>query len=91
MADDKSLSTPELVTAIADSMSKPVRLFSVPVSMLDWVGRLTRRRPEIRRLCESLEIDTSHTKRRLGWRPRVSPVEGVRLAVNEYLTMKNAS
>jgi len=90
VADDKSLSTPELVTAIADSMSKPARLVSVPVPMLDWVGRLTGRRAEVRRLCESLEIDASHTKRRLGWRPRMSPVEAVKLAVDDYLKMKNA-
>jgi UDP-glucose 4-epimerase len=90
VADDTSLSTPELITAIADSMGKLARLVSVPVPLLDWVGRLTGRRAEVRRLCESLEIDTSHTRRRLGWWPRVSPVEGVQLTVDDYLTMKNA-
>lgn len=90
VADDRSFSTPELVTAIADSMGKPARLVSVPVPMLHWVARLTGRRAEVVRLCESLEVDTSYTKVRLGWRPSVSPVEGVRLAVIEYLNESHA-
>jgi UDP-glucose 4-epimerase len=39
-----------------------------------------------RRLCESLYMDSSKTRTLLGWSPRLSVDEGLRIAAEEFLS-----
>ncbi len=67
VADEKDLSTPQLVKKIANSIGKPVRLFSFPVKLLKVLGKLTGQSETINRLTENLQIDgISH----LGFDPK---------------------
>ena len=81
VSDGEDLSTPDLVRYMADAMNRSPRLFPVPVSLLRLAGGALGKRAEIDRLVESLQIDSSHTRRVLGWTPPVSVQEGIRRMV----------
>lgn len=81
VADGQDLSTPELVRLMAEAMGRPPRLVPVPVSLLRLAGRLTGKGAEVERLCGSLRVDDSETRRVLDWAPPVSVEEGVRRMV----------
>jgi nucleoside-diphosphate-sugar epimerase len=81
VSDGEDLSTPQLVQRLGQAMARPVRMFSVPVSLLRTAGRLAGRSGEVKRLVGSLRVDMSHTRKLLGWTPPVSVDEGIRRAV----------
>ena len=81
VSDGEDLSTPDLIRQIAEAMGRPARLFSVPVSLLRLACGAPGKRAEIDRLVGSLQIDSSHTQRVLGWTPPVSIEEGIRRMV----------
>lgn len=69
-ADADSVSTPDLVRAIAKALGVAPRLVPVPVFTLRVVGALSGRREAVARLTESLEVDTASLSSATGWRPR---------------------
>ena len=84
-SDGEDLSTPELIREIAMALSRPARLWPVPVSLLRLAGRMTGRLEEVDRLCGSLQLDTTKTHDRLDWNPPLSLREGFRRAVSPSL------
>ena len=82
-SDNHDLSTPELVRAIARAMDRPARLWPVPVAWLRMAGKMLGRSPQIDRLIGSLQVNIGHTTRVLGWSPRLSVEQGLRLAVQD--------
>lgn len=79
-SDGEDLSTSALLRRTATALGVPSRLIPVPVSLLAFAA-LVLRRPEFKqRLVDSLEIDSSFTRTRLGWTPPVSVDEGLRRA-----------
>jgi len=81
LSDGEDLSTPDLLRHIAAAMGRSARLFPVPVSLLRLAGSALGKRAEIDRLVGSLQIDSRHTRRVLGWTPPVSVQEGIRRMV----------
>ena len=81
VSDGEDLSTPDLIRHMAAAMNRSPRLFPVSVLLLRLAGRALGKRAEIDRLVESLQIDSSHTRRVLGWTPAVSVQEGIRRMV----------
>ena len=81
VSDGEDLSTPDLIRYMAAAMNRSPRLFPVPVSLLRLASGALGKRAEIDRLVESLQIDSSHTRRVLGWTPPVSVQEGIRRMV----------
>jgi len=85
--DGDDVSPSQLVTAIAASLGRPARLVPVPPGLLrvaGWLGdRLSGviRSPidsrAIARLTESLQVDDTLIRERLGYRPRFSMEEGL--------------
>jgi nucleoside-diphosphate-sugar epimerase len=80
-SDDQDVSVSELVRELALVFERPARLVPVPVSWMRWGGRLTGRLPQIERLIGSLQVDIRHTRGVLGWSPRLTLKQGLRLAV----------
>ncbi len=78
VADAESVSTPQLVRAIADALEEPVHLVHAPVWLLRIGGALTGRAATIERLAGSLEVDTSSFRDATGWTPRHSLGDGLR-------------
>ncbi|MEN9772704.1 MAG: hypothetical protein RJA58_1347, partial [Pseudomonadota bacterium] len=81
VSDGEDLSTPDLLRHIAAAMGRTARMVPVPVALLRLAGSALGKRAEIDRLVGSLQIDSSHTRRVLGWTPPVSVEEGIRRMV----------
>lgn len=80
-SDCRDLSTPELIELIACAQGRAARLFPMPSSWLQRMGRLTARADMLNKLIGTLQIDMSATCQTLGWRPPHSVEEQVRSAV----------
>jgi nucleoside-diphosphate-sugar epimerase len=72
VADAESVSTPDLVRAIAVAWKVRPRLVSVPVPLLALAGALTGRGAVVARLTGSLEVDATSFRQAAGWSPRWS-------------------
>jgi nucleoside-diphosphate-sugar epimerase len=70
IADAESVSTPDLVRAIARVLGVEPRLARVPVPLLRLAGFVTGRGEVIARLVNSLEVDVSSFVAATRWRPR---------------------
>ena len=81
VADGEDVSTAELLQRMARAMNRKARLLPVPVWMLEQAAVLLGKRDVARRLCGSLQLDTTHTRQRLGWVPPIDLDEGLRRAV----------
>lgn len=78
ISDGEDLSVTDLLRRIAAALGKSPVLLPVPASVLGAIGRLLGKTEAVRRLCESLQVDISKSRRLLGWHPPVS--------VNDALT-----
>lgn len=78
VSDDHDLSTTELLTLMTQAAGKRPRLLPVPMSVIQWGASVLGKKAVADRLCESLQVDVTHTKETLGWRPPVSVEEGIR-------------
>lgn len=72
VADAESVSTPDLVRAIAVAWRVKPRLVAIPVPLLKVGGAMCGRRAEIGRLTDSLEVDATSFRHAVGWNPRWS-------------------
>jgi nucleoside-diphosphate-sugar epimerase len=81
VADGEDLSTTELLRRMARVLGKPSRLIVFPVSLLTFVASLLGLKAAAQRLCGSLQIDISKTRKLLGWEPPVSVDKGLRSTV----------
>ena len=59
-------------------MGNTARLFPVPNSFLKFFSRMIGRQNEVNRLLSSLQVDISHTKEILNWKPIKSVEEGIK-------------
>ena len=84
VSDDRDLSTPELIRLLATAMGQRARLVNVPRAFLQAVGRITGHGPEIARLCDSLRVDVTETRRLLSWEPPMSVEEGLARTVQWF-------
>lgn len=84
VADGEDVSTPELVRRLARSLHRPARLFPVPPGMLRATAGLAGRRSQADRLLQSLRLDTSRFRRRVGWTPPVSMIKGLQETADWY-------
>lgn len=78
VSDDQDVSTTELLQMMTRAVGKKPRLLPVPVSWLKVVGKLIGKQAVIDRLCGNLQVDITHTKETLGWKPPISVEEGIR-------------
>ncbi|KZW95465.1 UDP-glucose 4-epimerase family protein [Aeromonas veronii] len=77
VSDDDDISTTELLEMMTRAVGKRPRLLTVPMSWLQFLGRMTGKQAVIERLCGNLQVDISHTKHTLGWQPPISVAEGI--------------
>jgi nucleoside-diphosphate-sugar epimerase len=86
VSDGEDLSTTDLLRRIGRAMDKPVRLIPVPASVLELGGTLVGRGDVSRRLCGSLQIDLSETRRILAWQPVIGVDSALRKTVAAFLS-----
>ncbi len=75
VADAQSVSTPELVRAIAHALEVEPRIVRVPVGLLKVAGLAMGRSDAIARLVNSLEVDVSSFAAATRWRAREFAVD----------------
>lgn len=80
VADADSVSTPQLVRAIAAALGVGPRLVPVPVALLRIIGAATNRAGTIARLTDSLEADAASFIAWTGWRPRPFAIDPAMVA-----------
>jgi nucleoside-diphosphate-sugar epimerase len=88
VSDGAEWSTPELIRTIARHMGVKVRLFPLPIAVLDLLGRLTGSTSAVRRLCDSLEVDISKARVLLEWEPVQSPDAAIGETAKWYIRQK---
>lgn len=79
-SDDHDLSTAEMVALMAKVQNKKNLALPVPVWCFKLVGKLLNKKDVIDRLTGSLQLDISHTKNTLDWKPPYSVEHGFKLA-----------
>lgn len=77
VSDDQDVSTTELLNLMTRAAGKKPWLLPVPMSWLKLAGKLTGKQAVIDRLCGNLQVDISHTKETLGWKPPITVEEGI--------------
>lgn len=77
VSDDQDVSTTELLNLMTRAAGKKPWLLPVPMSWLKLAGKLTGKQAVIDRLCGNLQVDISHTKETLGWKPPLTVEEGI--------------
>ena len=83
-ADPDSISTPEMLRQIAAGLGKPAMLVPFPPSLIGVLAALLGKKALHVQLCRSLEVDAAHTRRTLGWTPRLTTRQGIAEAVAAY-------
>ena len=80
VADADSVSTPDLVRAIATALETKPRLVSIPQPLFQGLARIARRQDVFERLTQSLEVDTSSLQAATHWRPRAFRIDATMVA-----------
>jgi UDP-glucose 4-epimerase len=80
VADERPVSTPELVRGIAQAMGVPVRLVKVPVPWLRFGAACVGHAAKAQRITGSLEVETTAFRTRFHWTPPVSFARGMAAA-----------
>jgi nucleoside-diphosphate-sugar epimerase len=90
VADGHDLSTPDLVREIGVAMGRRTRLVRVPVAVLKFLGAVSGRKQEVARLCGSLQVDLTGTRRDLCWEPPITVHEALARTVAWYMATHRA-
>ena len=81
VSDDRDVSTPDFIRAIARACGRGARLPPVPVSWLRFAARLAGVEAQLDKLIGSLQLDVSRTVERLEWRPPLTLEAAMQAAV----------
>ncbi len=85
VSDDEDLSTSQLLSNMASALNVPNRLLPIPASWLSLVAKLLGKPAIAQRLCGSLQVDISKTKKLLNWRPPYSTAECMKKTADVFL------
>ncbi len=84
VSDGDDLSTASLLRRMGAALGHPARLFYVPPSLLKLGAQVVNKPGIYQRLCGSLQMDITKTRRLLDWSPPVSVDEGLRRAAEGF-------
>lgn len=88
VSDGDDVSTPELVRRIAAALGRRPFLLPLPVSWMQWAGRMLGKQAAVDRLMGSLCVDSSALREDLGWSPPYSMQEGLEVTAQWYRKIK---
>ncbi|EKO3975228.1 SDR family oxidoreductase [Vibrio fluvialis] len=91
VSDDHDVSTSEMVREMAIALNKPTWQLPVPVWCYKLAGKLFNKSAVVDRLTGSLQVDISHTKETLGWKPPQSLRDGFKQTAEAFLHSKKNS
>jgi len=88
VSDDHDVSTSEMVSHMAIVLDKPTWQLPVPKWCYKLAGRLFGKQDVIDRLLGSLQVDISHTKETLNWKPPQSLEDGFKETADAFIANK---
>ena len=89
VSDGEDISTPQLISRIANAMGTTPHLLPCPPVLLNGCAALLGKRAVASRLTCSLQVDSSLIRRELGWQPRYSLDQGLKLTTQWYHQSQN--
>lgn len=89
VSDGDDPTVAELARALGRHLGRPARLVPIPVALLRLAGRLTGRLPQVERLTDSLQVDSTHIRAVLGWTPPVALNAGLAATAAWYSSSTN--
>lgn len=88
VSDDHDVSTSEMVREMAKALGKPIWQLPIPIWCYKLVGKLFNKSAVVDRLTGSLQVDITHTKDTLGWKPPQTLQEGFKQTAQAFLQAK---
>lgn len=88
VSDDNDVSTSEMVQQMAKSLGKSQWQLPIPTGCYRLVGKVAGKDDVINRLLGSLQVDITHTKNTLGWKPPQTLEEGFKQTADAFLQSK---
>lgn len=88
VSDDHDVSTSEMVREMARALDKPTWQLPIPVWCYKLAGKLLNKSNVVDRLTGSLQVDISHAKDTLGWKPPQTLQEGFKQTAQAFLQAK---
>ncbi len=85
VSDDQDVSTTQLLVNIATALCVPNRLLPVPSLWFVLAAKLIGKPAISQRLCGSLQVDISKTKKLLNWKPPFSSAECMKKTADAFL------
>lgn len=84
LSDGEDMSTADLVHNLRRSLNRHPPRLPVPASVLGFIAALVGKKETARRICGSLQADSSGFGQALGWTPPFAPVQGIAATVAAY-------
>lgn len=88
VSDDHDVSTSEMVREMAKSLNKPHWQLPIPKWCYKLAGSIFGKQDVVDRLLGSLQVDITHTKETLGWKPPQTLEEGFKETAEAFLLNK---
>ncbi|MGL4925383.1 MAG: UDP-glucose 4-epimerase family protein [Plesiomonas shigelloides] len=85
VSDDRDVSTSEMVREMAIALGKTTWQLPVPIWCYKLIGKLFNKSDIVDRLIGSLQVDISHTKNTLGWKPPQTLQDGFKQTAQAFL------
>jgi nucleoside-diphosphate-sugar epimerase len=82
--DGEDLSVAQVLGTLRAHMGRPERLLPCPVGLLKLAASAVGRNAELQKLVEPFSCSSERLQGRLGWRPPVAIVQGLRITVDWY-------
>lgn len=88
VSDDHDISTSEMVREMAIALDKPTWQLPVPIWCYKLAGKLFNKSDVVDRLTGSLQVDISHTKDTLDWKPPQTLQDGFKQTAQAFIQAK---
>ena len=85
VSDFNDISTKDLVKKINKLSGKSNLIMNIPIPIISIFLTLIGKKSMMYKLIYSLQVDITHTKKVLGWRPPLSVNEGLKKTINSYI------
>lgn len=84
VSDGHDMSTPDLIVMIAAALNKKPHLISLPIGILNKLGKVAGKTQEMERLTGSLVVDITKINTVLRWKPPFSAETGIKETIDWY-------
>lgn len=88
VSDDNDVSTSEMVQQMAKALGKSQWQLPIPTACYRLAGKALGKEDVINRLLDSLQVDITHTKDTLGWKPPQTVEDGFKQTADAFLQSK---